>query len=68
MGTAKDKHQVQNNGLKLYDSAVIESEARRAFEVETIAINRDWVYNQACRLSHDTHAVSHSFITFNNLF
>ena len=34
---------------------------RRAIKEETIAINRDWVYNQACRLSHDIHFVSNSF-------
>ena len=33
-----------------------------------MAINHDWVHNQACRLSHDIHVVSHSFISFNNLF
>ena len=33
-----------------------------------IAINRDWVYNQACILSHEIHVLAHSFITFNNLF
>ena len=31
-------------------------------------LNRDWVYNQASKLSHDIHAISHSFIMFNNLF
>ena len=25
------------------------------------AINRDWVYKQACRLSHDIQAISYSF-------
>ena len=30
------------------------------------AINRDWIHNQACRLSHDIHAASHSFLTFCN--
>ena len=25
---------------------------RRLFKVGTIALNRDWVYNQTCRLSH----------------
>ena len=39
----------------------------RAIKEETIAINRDWVYNQACRLSQDIHVVSHPFITFNYL-
>ena len=41
---------------------------RRAIKEETLAINRDWVHNQARRLSHDAHVVSHSFITFVNLF
>ena len=30
---------------------------RHAIKEETIAINRDWVYNQACRLSHYIHAL-----------
>ena len=41
---------------------------RRAIEEETIAINRDWVLNQACRLSHDIQVVSNLYITFDNLF
>ena len=40
----------------------------RAIKEETIAINCERVYNQASRLSHDIHDISHSFITFNNLF
>ena len=32
-----------------------------------MAINHDWVHNQACSLSHCIHVVSHLFITFNNL-
>ena len=40
----------------------------RAIKEETIAINCDWVNNQACRLSHDSHVVSYSFIAFNNIF
>ena len=39
----------------------------RAIKEETIAINYDWIFKQACRLSHDIHIVSHSFITFDNL-
>ena len=31
---------------------------RRTIKEETIAINRDWVYNQACRLLHDINVVS----------
>ena len=31
---------------------------------ETVVINRDWVYNQACRLSHDIQIISDFFITF----
>ena len=71
MGPVNDKHQAPTNGLKLYDRAVIKSETGPTvvqIKEETIAINRDWVHNQACRLSHDIHVVSHSFITFNNLF
>ena len=41
---------------------------RRAIKEETIAINRDWVHNQACRLPHDIHVVSHPLITFIYLF
>ena len=38
----------------------------RTIKEKTLAINRDWVYNQACR--HDIHVVSHSFLAFNFLF
>ena len=34
------------------------SDPRRALEGETIAINRDWVYDQTCRLSRDIHVIS----------
>ena len=47
-GPAKDKHQNPTN--------------RRAIKEKTIAINRDWVYNEACRIPHDINVVSHSFI------
>ena len=30
-----------------------------ALKEETIAINRDWVHNQACRLLYDSHVESH---------
>ena len=40
----------------------------RAIKEELIALNSDLVYNQAYRLSHNIHVVSHSFITFNYLF
>ena len=40
----------------------------RAIKKEIIAINRDWVYNQACRLSHGNCVVPHPFIAFNYLF
>ena len=56
-----------NQWIKALRQGIILSEAlthRRAIKVETIAINRDWVYNQACRLTHDSYAVSHFFITF----
>ena len=36
--------------------------------ITIIAINRDWVHNQECRLSHDIHVVSYSFIMFKNRF
>ena len=38
----------------------------RAIKEETTAINLDWVHNQARSMSHDLHAVSCSFITFDN--
>ena len=54
---------------KALDSPIVrELTNRRAIKEETIAINRDWVHNQAYRLSHDIHVVSHSLTTFNNLF
>ena len=56
VGPAKDKHQAPANRLKLTH--------HRAIKGEKIARNRDCVYNQACRLSHDNHVVSHSFIRF----
>ena len=34
---------------------------RHAIKGETIAINSDWVYNQACRLSHDIQVISTFF-------
>ena len=34
---------------------------RRAIKGETMAINRDWVYNRACRLSHDIQVISNFF-------
>ena len=41
---------------------------RRAIKEKTIAINRDWVSNQACRLSHNIHFISNLYIAFDNLF
>ena len=49
VGPAKGKHHAPFNGVKFYARAVIKE--------ETIAINNDWVYNQAYRLSHDIHSV-----------
>ena len=34
----------------------------------TIAINRDWVYNQVSTLSNDIHAIAHSLVAFVYLF
>ena len=69
---ATAKHQAPTHRLKLYVRAVIESEAlpnhRRAIKEETIAINRNRAYNQACRPSHDIKFISNFFITFDNLF
>ena len=61
MGPAKDKHQAPINGLKLTSGMSLSLRPDPA-------INRDWVYNQACRLLHIINAVSHSFITFDYLF
>ena len=36
---------------------------RRAIKEETIALNHDWVYNQACRLLHDIYVASHKHIS-----
>ena len=41
---------------------------RCAIKEETIALNPDWVYNQACRLPHNIHSISHSVIMLNDLF
>ena len=38
---------------------------RRAVKEEPIAIDRDWVYNQACRILHNIHVESQFFATFN---
>ena len=35
---------------------------------EAIVINRDWFYNQDCRLSHQIHVISHVFITLAYIF
>ena len=37
-------------------------------EEETIAINSDWVSNQACRLSHNIYVVTHILIMIDYLF
>ena len=41
---------------------------RHVIKEEIIAINCDWVSNQACRLSHNIHVISNSFIMLNDLF
>ena len=41
---------------------------RRAIKEEIIAINQDWVYNQACRQSHDIQVIPNFFIKFDHLF
>ena len=41
---------------------------RDAIQEEIIAINSDWFYNQACRLSHNIHVIPHSFIILAALF
>ena len=33
-------------------------------ELKRKSINRDCVYNQTCRLSHDIHVISNFFLTF----
>ena len=37
---------------------------RREIKEETIAINRDWVYDKTCRLSHGIHVICNFFIMF----
>ena len=66
---ATDKHQAPTHRLNHYVRAFIESEARPTAvqPEETIAINHDWVLNQACRLSHDIQVISNLFITFDDL-
>ena len=41
------------------ESLILKPDPRRAIKKETI--DRDWVYNQACRLSHNIHDISQSF-------
>ena len=43
-------------------------DAIHSYHQEIIAINSDWNYNQACRLSHNIHVKSHSFIILAALF
>ena len=66
MGPTKDKHQALT--IRQGRHSVLGLTHRREIKEEAKAINREWVYNQACRLSLDIYVVSHSFITFNNLF
>ena len=50
------KRQAQTNRLKFYARDFNESGGlthRRAIKENDIAINRDWVYNQTSRLSHE---------------
>ena len=37
-------------------------------EITIVSLNRGWVYNQACRLSHNNTFISHSFIILHDLF
>ena len=48
------------NPLKLYVRSIMTH--RRANQEETIAINCDWVYNQACRLWRDMFCVGQVYI------
>ena len=67
---AKEKTQLSHDGSSLrqpsgtdqHVSVIIESVTHRpAIEEETITINRDWVYNQACWLPYKINTISHSF-------
>ena len=66
VGPVNNKHRAPTNRLKLYVRAVIKSEAWPIVVQlkRKIAINCDWVQNEACWLLHDIHVVSHSLITF----
>ena len=61
MGPDKDKSRAPTNRLKLNVWAVLTH--LRAIKEETMAINRDRVYNQTCRLPHGIHVMSNFFIT-----
>ena len=71
-GPAKGKHQALTDLLKLNIRAVIwvwGLTHRRAIKEKTIAINQDWVNNQAYRLSHDINLVFHvSTYDFSTLY
>ena len=70
VGPSTDNHLALTHRLKTYVRTVIESEALH-YVIRlrgTIAINRDWVYNEACRLSHDIQVISNIFIAFDNIF
>ena len=61
---AKDKHQAPTNRSKLNMGPSFQVRAltrRQAINEQTIAINRDWVYNQTCRLLHDINVVCNCF-------
>ena len=70
MGPAKDKQQAPEGRLKVYTRVVIMSEACNcAIIQETIALNRDWVYKQAYRMSKDIQVISIFFsVTINHRF
>ena len=69
VGSASDKHQAPTHRLKICQCHhwVWGLTHRHLIKEETIAINRDWVYNKTCRLPHNKH-VYHSFIMLDDLF
>ena len=71
MSPANDKHQAPTNGLKLDVRVIIKSKGyptvvqlKRKPKLSTVI----GFTARKCRLSHDIHVVSDSFITFDNTF
>ena len=52
------RHQSTDESFTPELSLSLSPDHRRAIEKETIAINRDCVYNRTCRLSRDIHVIT----------